>query len=61
VSERMRRWMGRRLWQLSVRAYEDFHNITILGPDGKTVASVGCYGQYVASWQKPYDIVCSCE
>lgn len=52
----LRKWLGRKLWGWSIRVYDDWHDIDVVDGKGNRVASFGCYGQYAATWQMPYDI-----
>jgi hypothetical protein len=56
MSERIRKWLSRRIWALSVRVYDDFHETTVVDAEGDRVATFGAYGQTVVTWQKPYDL-----
>ena len=56
-----RKWLSRKLWQWSVRVWEDWHLVTVVDGQGATAATFGCYGQWTASWEKPYDITYSCD
>ena len=52
----LRKRLGRRLWGWSIRLYDDFHEIEVFDANGERAATVGCYGQHVVTWKRPYDV-----
>ncbi|KZS68256.1 hypothetical protein A4G28_26850 [Mycobacterium ostraviense] len=54
-----RRWLSRKLYLLSCRIYEDWHEIELIA-DSERIRFC-CYGDFTGSWPERWEFSCSCE